>query len=72
MCRQNSTRHETEQYLDEASWNELEETRWKEAQAGIDDLLVGTIYRPPDPRDFDPLEEHSRLVAAEAAYLRGY
>jgi hypothetical protein len=70
MYRQNSTRHETEQYLDEASRNELEETRWKEAQAGIDDLHLDITYR--DPRDVDPIEEHSRLVAAEAAYLRGY
>jgi len=66
MYRQNSTRHETEQ----DGFADLAEARWKEMQAGLYDLHLDIVYR--DPRDVDPIEEHSRLVAAEAAYLRGY
>ena len=51
-------------------WGDLEEARWKEERAGIYDLHLDIAYR--DPRDVDPIEERSRLVAAEAAYLRGY
>lgn len=51
-------------------WDDLAEARWKEERAGIYDLHLDIAYR--DPRDVDPIEEHSRLVAAEAAYLRGY
>jgi len=66
MYRQNSTRHETEQ----DGFADLDEARRKEMQAGLYDLHLDIAYR--DPRDVDPIEEHSRLVAAEAAYLRGY
>ena len=54
----------------EQGWDDLDEARRKEMQAGLYDLHLDIAYR--DPRDVDPIEEHSRLVAAEAAYLRGY
>ena len=66
MYRQNSTRHETEQ----DGFADLAEARWKEMQAGLYDLHLDIAYR--DPRDVDPIEDRSRLAAAEAAYLRGY
>ena len=40
--------------------NELEETRWKEAQAGIDDLHLDITSAN---RDVDPFEERWRLNA---------
>jgi len=47
-------------------WDDLAEARWKEERAGIYDLRLSVGYR--DPRDADPVEERSRLVAAEHSY----
>ena len=47
-------------------WDDLAEARWKEMQAGLYDLHLDIVYR--DPRDVDPIEERSRLVAAEHSY----